>query len=114
MTWPTWLFDLAYNLTGIRSARCRPWSVWSLEPGDRPSIKVTNEPEELIGVRALEQWGGNGAVRVLVRDGNAIGLERAGETLRSLIRDDARPLKCRAARLSVSTPYRVENCVYRR
>jgi streptomycin 6-kinase len=75
---------------------------------------VNNEPEELIGVRALDKWGGNGAVRVLVRDGNATVLERAGQTLRSLVRDDARPLKSRATRLSVSTPYRVENCIYRR
>jgi streptomycin 6-kinase len=56
----------------------------------RPAfLKVTNEPEELIGVRALEQWDGNGAVRVLVRDSNAIVLERAGRTLRSLVAEDA-------------------------
>ena len=52
-------------------------------------LKVTNQPEELVGVRALEQWDGNGAVRVLVRDGNAIVAERAGQTLRSLVTDDA-------------------------
>jgi streptomycin 6-kinase len=56
----------------------------------RPAfLKVTNQPEELIGVWALEQWDGNGAVRVLVRDGNAIVLERAEQTLRSLVTDDA-------------------------
>lgn len=56
----------------------------------RPAfLKVTNEPEELIGVRALEKWGGNGAVRVLIRDGNVIVLERAGQTLRSLVTEDA-------------------------
>jgi len=56
----------------------------------RPAfLKVTNQPEDLVGARALKQWGGNGAVRVLVRDGNAILLERAGNTLRSLVTDDA-------------------------
>jgi streptomycin 6-kinase len=56
----------------------------------RPAfLKVTNEPAELIGVRALEQWDGNGAVRVLVRDGNAIVLERAGRTVRSSVAEDA-------------------------
>lgn len=51
-------------------------------------LKVTNEPEELAGAHALERWCGNGAVRVLVRDGNAIVLERVGHTLRSMASDD--------------------------
>lgn len=56
----------------------------------RPAyLKVTNEPEELIGARALEKWDGRGAVRLIGREGNAILLERAGETLRSSLTDDA-------------------------
>jgi streptomycin 6-kinase len=74
----------------------------------RPAfLKVTNEPEELVGVRALEKWDGNGAVRVLVRDGNAIVLERAGQTLRSLVRDDASATEVlcdTAQRLHINNP----------
>ena len=74
----------------------------------RPAfLKVTNQPEELVGVRALEQWGGNGAVRVLARDGNAILLERAGQTLHSLVTDDASATQvlCDAAhRLHTNSP----------
>ena len=74
----------------------------------RPAfLKVTNQPEELVGVRALEQWDGNGAVRVLARDGNAILLERAGQTLHSLVTDDASATQvlCDAAhRLHTNSP----------
>jgi streptomycin 6-kinase len=74
----------------------------------RPAfLKVTNQPEELVGLRALEQWDGNGAVRVLARDGNAILLERAGQTLRSLVIDDASATQvlCDAAqRLHTNSP----------
>ena len=56
--------------------------------GQPALLKVTNEPEELSGARALETWDGNGAVRVLARDGTAIVLERAGATLRSLVTED--------------------------
>jgi streptomycin 6-kinase len=49
---------------------------------------MTNEPEELTGGHALERWNGNGAVELLATDANAIVLERAGETLRSLVSDD--------------------------
>lgn len=74
----------------------------------RPAfLKVTHEPEELAGARALEEWGGNGAVRVLVRDGDAIVLERAGRTLRSLVTDDAQATRvlCAAAdRLHTHSP----------
>ena len=56
-------------------------------------------------MRALEQWDGNGAVRVLVRDGNAIVLERAGQTLRCVgDRRRLRSLRCCATQLTVSTP----------
>jgi streptomycin 6-kinase len=51
-------------------------------------LKVTNEQEELAGTRALERWDGNGAVRMLARSDNAIVLERAGQTLRSLVIED--------------------------
>ncbi|MGH7919480.1 MAG: aminoglycoside phosphotransferase family protein, partial [Candidatus Dormibacteraceae bacterium] len=67
----------------------------------RPAVlKVTNEPEELSGARALQKWAGNGAVRVLARDGHAIVLERAGPTLRSLEADDgaATQVLCAVAR----------------
>lgn len=56
--------------------------------GNPAFLKVTNEPEELAGARALERWGGDGAVHVLARDGNAIVLERAGRTLRSVVSHD--------------------------
>lgn len=52
-------------------------------------LKVTNEPEELLGATALEYWDGVGAVRVLARFENAVVLERLGGTLRSLVTDDA-------------------------
>ncbi|MGH3448352.1 MAG: aminoglycoside phosphotransferase family protein [Nocardioidaceae bacterium] len=70
-------------------------------------MKVTNEPERLAGTRALEIWGGNGAVRVLARDGNAMVLERAGATLRSLVTDDiaaTRALCAVADRLHIHAP----------
>lgn len=57
--------------------------------GHEAFLKVTNEPEELAGARALERWGGKGAVTALVRDENALVLERAGCTLQSLITNDA-------------------------
>ena len=58
------------------------------------------------GASAAE-WDGNGAVRVLARDGNAIVLERAGTTLRSTVTDDAaatQVLCAVAARLHTHTP----------
>ena len=74
----------------------------------RPAfLKVTNEPEELNGVRALEIWEGNGAVRVLIRGGNAIVLERGGQTLRSLVTEDtsATQVLCEVAqRLHAHSP----------
>lgn len=74
----------------------------------RPALlKVTNEPEELAGARALEQWNGGGAVRLLARDGNAMVLERLGATLRSRVTDDTaatRALCAVAARLHSHTP----------
>lgn len=40
-------------------------------------LKLTNEPDELIGGRVLEWWGGHGAARVDERAGNALLIERA-------------------------------------
>lgn len=57
--------------------------------GREAFLKVTHEPEELVGARALETWSGRGAVTVLARDGNAIVLERAGGTLRATESNDA-------------------------
>ena len=74
----------------------------------RPAIlKVTNEPEELAGVRALERWSGHGAVRVLRRNHNAIVLERAGPSLRSVANSDqdSTAILCGVgARLHARTP----------
>ncbi len=70
-------------------------------------LKVTNEPEELAGARALERWAGHGAVRVLRRNHNAIVLERAGPSLRSVASSDqnATAILCSvAARLHARTP----------
>lgn len=70
-------------------------------------LKVTYEPEELAGARALERWSGRGAVRVLRRDRNAIVLERAGPSLRSVVSSDeeATSILCGvAARLHAQTP----------
>lgn len=66
----------------------------------RPAfLKVTDEPEELLGVRALIEWHGDGAVRVIAQDANAIVLERAGATMRSVLADDdaATRAVCRVA-----------------
>lgn len=44
----------------------------------RPAIlKLTREPEELAGGALMEWWGGQGAARVLAREGEALLLERA-------------------------------------
>lgn len=51
-------------------------------------LKMTHEPEEITGGRALRWWDGDGAARVLQTDGNAVVLERLGAPLRSLITDD--------------------------
>ncbi|TCN50414.1 streptomycin 6-kinase [Rhodococcus sp. SMB37] len=75
--------------------------------GQRGFVKVTNDPEELTGARALEKWAGNGAVRVLARQGNAVVLEYAGLPVRSVIPDDtaATTVLCAVAeRLHSHTP----------
>lgn len=59
------------------------------DDGEAAFLKLTNEPDELVGMDALAVWGGHGAVRVLERWGSAILLERAGATLRELVPDDA-------------------------
>lgn len=57
---------------------------------DQPAfLKVTRESEELAGVHALLAWNGNGAVRVLAEDGDAFVLERAGQTIREKVAEDA-------------------------
>ncbi len=53
-------------------------------------LKMSHAAEEIAGAAALQWWDGEGAVRVLVRDGNAAVLERAGASLRrSVAGDDA-------------------------
>ncbi len=50
---------------------------------DAAMLKIATEPEEQFGGRLLEWWGGEGAARVLAREGPAILIERA-EGTRSL------------------------------
>lgn len=52
-------------------------------------LKMTHEPEEITGGRALRWWDGDGAARMLLTDRNAMVLERLGAPLRTLITDDA-------------------------
>lgn len=40
-------------------------------------LKLTREPEELAGGALMEWWGGEGAARVIAREGEALLLERA-------------------------------------
>ena len=73
-----------------------PWlTLWALEPDGaafrstagilapvrsegRPAmLKLTPEPEELRGGELMSWWGGQGAARVLARQGEALLLERA-------------------------------------
>ena len=73
-----------------------PWiAAWSLTPdgdgfaslaghllpvrqdGVAAMLKVTREPEEIAGGALMAWWGGDGAARVLARDGEALLLERA-------------------------------------
>lgn len=75
--------------------------------GQPALLKVTNEPEELDGTHALQAWHGQGAVRVLARQGNAIVLERAGSPLRAVVTQDeaaTRALCSVAERLHSHTP----------
>lgn len=53
-------------------------------------LKMSHEPEEIAGPAALQWWDGDGAVRVLLRDGNAVVMERAGVALRQATPDDVR------------------------
>lgn len=74
-------------------------------------LKVTNEPEELDGARALEKWDGNGAVRVLAHSGAAMVFERAGNTVNSAVTDDAvatQVLCSTADRLHAASPENLE------
>ncbi len=71
--------------------------------GEAAMLKITDVPEEKRGGGLMEWWGGDGAARVLARDGAALLLERAGGT-RSLAdyshsgRDDeASRIICQAA-----------------
>lgn len=53
-------------------------------------LKRTHAPEELAGFDLLEWWNGDGAARVLARDGHVLLMERAtgtGDLLRWALRD---------------------------
>ncbi len=73
-----------------------PWlSAWNLEPdgrrittprgrllpvrrdGEPAMLKISIEPEERLGWTLLEWWDGDGAARVLARDGDGLLMERA-------------------------------------
>jgi streptomycin 6-kinase len=45
--------------------------------GQPAMLKLSREPEELAGGRLMQWWGGQGAARVLARQGEALLLERA-------------------------------------
>ena len=70
---------------------------------DQPAIlKLTREREELAGGALMEWWGGQGAARVLAREGEALLLERAtgsrslAEMARNGADDEALTILCRA------------------
>ncbi len=60
----------------------------AIHDGQSVFVKITNDPEELLGTEALDRWAGTGAVQVLARFRNAVVLEHAGQTLRSMLADD--------------------------
>jgi streptomycin 6-kinase len=45
--------------------------------GEPAILKVSHAPEEIAGGALMEWWGGDGAARVLAREGDALLLERA-------------------------------------
>lgn len=63
---------------------------WVRCGGEAGVLKMSHEEEEIAGPEALQWWSGEGAVRVLLRDGNAVVLERAGVALRQAMSDDVR------------------------
>ena len=65
--------------------------------GAAAMLKVTREPEEIAGGALMAWWGGDGAARVLARDGEALLLERAmgAETLATLARNGRDDEACR-------------------
>ncbi len=69
-------------------------------------LKVTDEPEERAGSRALAVWDGHGAVRLVDADVDAFLLERGGATLRATVRDDGEATRalCHAAAELHSVP----------
>jgi streptomycin 6-kinase len=79
-----------------RAKAFEPWlSTWGLEPdgkristpmgrllpvrrnGEPAMLKIATEPEERLGWALLEWWGGDGAARVLAREGDGLLMERA-------------------------------------
>jgi streptomycin 6-kinase len=79
-----------------RSKAFEPWlSAWALEPdgrrittpmgrllpvrrnGEPAMLKIATEPEERLGWALLEWWDGDGAARILARDGDGLLMERA-------------------------------------
>ncbi|MES2462086.1 MAG: aminoglycoside phosphotransferase family protein [Armatimonadota bacterium] len=74
------------------------------DDGAPAMLKIAVEPEEKFGAGLMEWWDGNGAARVLARDGNALLLERATgqRSLVSLAQsgpegdDEATRILCRA------------------
>ncbi len=86
-------FDVAVRRLGLR--RDGPTFVTTASrvgpvtrDGHPAFLKLTNEPEELAGALALQQWEGHGAARVLGHQGNAFLMERGGRTVRAAVPDD--------------------------
>lgn len=74
-------------------------------------LKVSTDPQERVGSGAMEWWNGDGAARVLAREGDALLMERAAGTrsLAAMSRSDDDAEACRvlcatAQRLQTSRP----------
>ena len=87
------------------------WLVPVLQDGTACMLKVTSEPEELAGGALMVWWGGEGAARVLAREGEALLLERAtgSDDLASMARGGRDDEVCRilcgvGARLHAKRP----------
>src|SRR5512134_2635879 len=87
------------GLTTTRTAHLLP----VLRSGEPAMLKLSVEEDERLGGDVMERWHGDGAARVLARDGNALLLERAigaaslGDMARTGQDDEACRILCRTA-----------------
>ena len=72
-----WLDHWALLPDGEPFASLSGWLVPVRQEGADCMLKVTSEPEELAGGALMVWWDGEGAARVLAREGEALLLERA-------------------------------------